>query len=209
MYDARVTKWRVTPRTIIEEARLATGISQSELAERAGTSQPTISAYERGKKTPNLAVTERLLQAAGWNLALQPRVTFTGHPTPPGHRFPFYVPDRLWRIEVSACFRTIHFVDLLDEDCHQIWWDLSNRADRKRVYENVLTYSSEESFVLYVDGALLIDLWDDLDLAEPIREAWAPLIDANRAAPAKTDAHFRHEATRRETVDVVGYVDGR
>jgi transcriptional regulator with XRE-family HTH domain len=209
MYDAGVTSWRVRPRSIIGEARLATGISQSELAERAGTSQPTISAYEHGKKTPNLAVTERLLQAAGWNLALQPRVTFSEHPAPTGHRFPFYVPDRLWRIEVPTCFRTIHFIDLLDEHSNQFWWDLSKHADRKRVYENVLTNSSEEQFVRYVDGALLIDLWDELDLADPIRDAWEPLIAANRRAPAKHDAYFRHEETRRDTVDVVGYVDGR
>jgi transcriptional regulator with XRE-family HTH domain len=207
MYDADVTGRKVWERTIIQDARLASGLTQGELAARAGTSQPTISAYEHGKKTPTLAVAQRLVQVAGWNLGLQPRVTFTAHPMPPGHLFPFFVPDRLWRIEVPACFRTIHFVDLLDEDCHQVWWDLSNRAERKRVYENVLTYSSEESFVLYVDGALLIDLWDELDLAEPIRKAWTPLIGANRAAPAKTDVHFRHEATYRDNVDVVRYVD--
>lgn len=154
-----------------------------------------------------MAVTERLVQAAGWTLALQPRVTFTEYPKPPGHRFPFYVPDRLWRIEVPGCFRTIHYVNLLDEDCHRFWWDLSNREDRTTVYENILTYSSEAHFVQYVDGALLIELWDDLELAEPIRQAWAPLIAANRQAPVGGDGHFRHEATRRDSVDVVRYVD--
>lgn len=91
---------------------------------------------------------------------------------------------------MPTCFRTIHFVDLLDEDSSKFWWDLSNRADRKRVYENVLTYSSEESFVLYVDGALLVDSWDELDLAAPIREAREPFIEASRRAPARTDTHF-------------------
>ena len=52
MYDADVTKRRVTERTILEEARIAGGLNQTELAELAGTSQPTISAYERGAKSP-------------------------------------------------------------------------------------------------------------------------------------------------------------
>src|SRR5680860_777166 len=99
MYDAGVTRRRPTERTIIEEARIASGLRQSELADRASTSQPTISAYERGTKSPRLDVATRLLQACGWNLGLQPRVSFTEHPAPEGFRFPFTMPDRLWRLE--------------------------------------------------------------------------------------------------------------
>ena len=124
---------------------LASGLGQAELAALAGTSQPTLSAYERGKKTPGLAVAERIVNAAGWNIALQPRVSFTEHPAPPGFRFPFTVPDRLWRLEAPACFRTIKFFDLIDDDNDKFWWDLSIRADRKLVYERLLTYGDEAS----------------------------------------------------------------
>lgn len=41
--------------SLIAAARLQAGLTQTELAERAGTTQPTISAYERGAKTPDLA----------------------------------------------------------------------------------------------------------------------------------------------------------
>ncbi len=92
-----MTHWRPQPRTVIVEARLASRLDQAELAALAGTSQPTLSAYERGKKSPGLAIAERIVNAAGWNIALQPRVSFTEHPAPPGFRFPFTVPDRLWR----------------------------------------------------------------------------------------------------------------
>ena len=140
MYDAGVANWRPQPKTVIEEARLASGLGQAELAALSGTSQPTLSAYERGKKTPGLAVAERIVNAAGWNIALQPRVSFTEYPTPPGFRFPFTVPDRLWRLEAPVCFRTIKFFDLIDEDNDRFWWDLSFRADRKLVYQRLLTY---------------------------------------------------------------------
>lgn len=45
-------------------------MSQRELAERSGTSQATLSAYERGLKSPSLKVAERIVEAAGYRLAL-------------------------------------------------------------------------------------------------------------------------------------------
>jgi len=48
---------------LIRDARQAAGITQLELAARAGTAQPAVAAYESGGKTPNLATLERLLGA--------------------------------------------------------------------------------------------------------------------------------------------------
>lgn len=207
MYDAGVANWRPQPRTVIEEARLASGLGQSELAALAGTSQPTLSAYERGKKMPGLAVAERIANAAGWNIALQPRVSFTEHPAPEGFRFPFTVPDRLWRLEAPACFRTITFFDLVDEDNNKYWWDLSIRADRKLVYERLLTYGDEASLRLYLDAALLIDLWPEMDVPEPMRTHWAAVIEATMQAPIPSEHELarRGEDTRRTAVDVVNH----
>jgi transcriptional regulator with XRE-family HTH domain len=49
--------------TMIRGARLAAGITQCELANRAGTAQPAVAAYESGGRTPNLATLRRLLGA--------------------------------------------------------------------------------------------------------------------------------------------------
>jgi uncharacterized protein len=53
---------------LIREARTAAGMTQAELARRAGTSQPAIAAYEAGDKIPTVATLERLLLAAGVSL---------------------------------------------------------------------------------------------------------------------------------------------
>lgn len=45
--------------------RRLTGLTQSRLADLAGTSQPTIAAYESGSKTPNLRTMRRLARAVG------------------------------------------------------------------------------------------------------------------------------------------------
>ena len=52
-------------------ARRRAGLSQTELAERAGTSQPAIARLERGEGNPTLATVERTLAAAGFQLRLE------------------------------------------------------------------------------------------------------------------------------------------
>ena len=140
---------------------------------------------------------------------MQPRVSFTEHPAPDGFKFPFTVPDRLWRLEAPACFTTIKFFDLLDEENHQHWWDLSIRADRRLVYSRLLTYGDEAHLMLYLDGALLADLWDELDVPEPMHNLWEPLIEANRRAPAQPekDYYLRDQETRRSSVQVIKHAN--
>jgi hypothetical protein len=55
-------------------------------------------------------------------------------------------------------------------------FDLRSRADRARVYEIVLQEGRPADILAYVDGALLVDLWDDLVLPRAVRSAWAPLV---------------------------------
>jgi transcriptional regulator with XRE-family HTH domain len=55
----------------LRSVRLKAGLTQAQLAARAGTSQATLSAYENGSKQPSLATFSRLLQAAGARLAVE------------------------------------------------------------------------------------------------------------------------------------------
>jgi hypothetical protein len=55
----------------LQEARTRAGLSQAELARRAGTSQATISAYESGAKQPSVATFSRLLAATGSRLTVE------------------------------------------------------------------------------------------------------------------------------------------
>jgi transcriptional regulator with XRE-family HTH domain len=56
----------------ISAARRAAGLTQMELAERSGTSQATISAYEHSTKTPSSVTLTRVLAAAGRRLTTAP-----------------------------------------------------------------------------------------------------------------------------------------
>jgi uncharacterized protein len=57
---------------LIKEARTTAGLTQAALARRAGTSQPTVAAYESGEKVPNADTLERLLRAAGRSISSEP-----------------------------------------------------------------------------------------------------------------------------------------
>jgi predicted nucleotidyltransferase/DNA-binding XRE family transcriptional regulator len=64
---------------LIREARRSAGLTQSEHAARAGTSQATFSRYESGDATPTLVTLERLLAAAGANLVLSSKTSRRRH----------------------------------------------------------------------------------------------------------------------------------
>ncbi len=51
--------------SVVRVLRDTAGLTQAELAELAGTSQPTIAAYEAGRKSPTLRTLRRLAQSAG------------------------------------------------------------------------------------------------------------------------------------------------
>ncbi len=59
-------------------------------------------------------------------------------------------------------------------------YDLSDRSDRARLYERVLTEGSDDDITFYVALDLLVDVWDEMVLPAHVREAWQPSIDAQR-----------------------------
>jgi len=56
---------------IVEEVRRLSGLTQSELALRAGTSQAAVARYESGVSNPSTATLQRLTRAAGFEVRVQ------------------------------------------------------------------------------------------------------------------------------------------
>ncbi|MBM4183500.1 MAG: helix-turn-helix transcriptional regulator [Gemmatimonadetes bacterium] len=59
------------PSALVREARQRAGLSQKELAERAGTSQPAIARIESGRGSVTLATLTRMVAAAGFELVME------------------------------------------------------------------------------------------------------------------------------------------
>lgn len=60
----------MTAGDVIREARLQAGLSQKELAARAGVPRPSITRWERGVVEPGFDMTRRLLRACGFDVWL-------------------------------------------------------------------------------------------------------------------------------------------
>jgi transcriptional regulator with XRE-family HTH domain len=175
--------------TIIELARRGAGLTQAELARRAGTTQSAVSMYERRRKVPMLDVVERLVQAAGADVGMVTTVVWEVDFLP-GPK-PFWFPDRLWRVEVPGCFDRVGMPDLVGHT-EQDEWQLGDRSDRRRLYENLLVEGDQHMIMRWVDGALLVDAWTELVLPEKIRAAWEPAVRA--ASRGAAHGVFQYDA---------------
>ncbi len=82
-YTIRYILRSVTPAELLKEVRRRHGLTQADLAQRAGTSQPVISAYERGLRDPSYETLRRLVEAAGEQLELNAITPRSGLPRPP------------------------------------------------------------------------------------------------------------------------------
>lgn len=59
-------------------------------------------------------------------------------------------------------------------------YDLDDRADRARVYEQVLREGTEDDVRFYIVLEELADLFDELVLPPAVREAWAERLRRRR-----------------------------
>lgn len=58
---------------IIRDARSAAGISQAELARRAGVTRSVMNVYEHGRREPSAEMLRRILSSAGFDLVPVPK----------------------------------------------------------------------------------------------------------------------------------------
>ena len=163
-------------RNLIEEARIGAGLTQQEMADMGGTSRTTLSAYEHGRKSPNLDTAERLLAVAGYELTLQHRIKFSEVKMPRGRRI--HVPNRLWQLNPVDAFRTVQLPLSINWSNPGKEFDLSIRRQRARLYEIVIREGMPKDILKFIDGSLLIDLWQEIVLPQVIRTHWEVTIDA-------------------------------
>jgi transcriptional regulator with XRE-family HTH domain len=163
------------PGPLLARARRRAHLSQDELAQRAGTSRPTLSSYEHGHRSPTLSTATRILAAADHELTAVPIIRFDELTTRRGRTIA--VPSHLPRLSPAQALATVQLPLHLHWSAPPRSFDLRDRAQRARVYEIVLREGGPADILDYVDGVLLAELWADLVLPQEVRAAWTALMD--------------------------------
>jgi len=59
-------------------------------------------------------------------------------------------------------------------------YDLADRQQRARVYEQVLREGNEDDIRRFIQADELVDLWDELILPRNVRRAWVDWLERHR-----------------------------
>ena len=162
-------------RSLIQAARRHADLTVTELAARAGTSRATLSAYEHGRKAPTATTLERILEAAGFTLTIEPAITFKSVPAYRGRQIT--VPSRLPRhrdLQKIRLPKTVMWSEKPRE------YDLTDPVDRKIAYRAIMSQGGPSEILEYIDEQLLLEVFDDMALPPATRAAWQPVVDAAR-----------------------------
>lgn len=111
------------------------------------------------------------MRAAGFDLAITPHIEFRQVALARGR--PIQVPDALPRLPLTRALATVELPVQLNWSGRSRRYELRDRRQRARVYEMVLREGVAEDVLAYVDGALLVDLWDELVIPAAMRDAWS------------------------------------
>lgn len=156
---------------LLRRARSSAGMSQRGLARAGRTSQAAVARYETGRVLPDLRTLDRLLGVCGQRLTVDAVPTRrTGRESATTR--PVAIPDD---IADADGYKSVGVVELPP---HIRWsgpprrYDLGQRRDRARFYEQVLREGTEDDVRHFVSVDDLVDLWDELFLPDHVRAAW-------------------------------------
>jgi transcriptional regulator with XRE-family HTH domain len=160
---------------LIAQARVNSGLTQDQWAELSGTSRPTLSAYENGRKSPQLSTVERMFEVLSLELVAVPKIKFRKVVGARGNTI--HVPNQLPKLSAAHALRKLQLPLHINWSDKDRVFNLALRKDRGRVYELVLQEGNPGDISSIIDGALLIDLWNEIVISKKIRSEWQPLVD--------------------------------
>lgn len=161
---------------LLRRARSDAGMSQRDLARVGDTSQAAVARYETGRVLPDLRTLDRLLSACGQRLRVDAvPARRTGRESATVR--PVAIPDDLADTTVPKAAGVVELPGHIRWSGPPRTYDLAERRDRARVYEQVLREGTENDIRCFVNMGDLLDLWAELVLPEYVRDAWERWFD--------------------------------
>lgn len=144
------------------------GLSQAQLADLLGVTQPAVAAWEAGRRTPTghaAALLERIAAARSG-----PKRT---HGEWRGRLIE--LPATRW-VPVVAADRVVTLPNRIDWTPRRGARDLRDDDQRAGAYAQVLDEGSPADIRIWIDPDELVALWPDVPVARHMREAVAKLV---------------------------------
>ena len=134
--------------------------------------------FAAGQKLSNRVALSSLWQPSPGLDFLAVSTTRTSTLGPAGR--PIAVPVDLATANIAKASGTIELPLHIRWSGEPIAYDLDDRADRARVYEQVLREGTEGDVLFYVRADQLVEQWHELVLPPEVRRAWASWVAAQR-----------------------------
>jgi transcriptional regulator with XRE-family HTH domain len=156
----------------VSELRRRLGLTQAELADFLGVTQPAVAAWEAGRRTPTgraAKTLERLQRSFSG-----PTRTYGKH-----RGRPIELPSRRW----EPVFRPTHKITLpihLDWSPRAGQRDFRDPVQRAGAYAQVLDEGTPTDVRVWVDPDDLAELWPDVPVARHLREPVGRLVEMLR-----------------------------
>jgi transcriptional regulator with XRE-family HTH domain len=156
----------------VRELREQLGLSQADLADLLGVTQPAVAAWEAGRRAPTgrpAAVLEQIADA------------FTGPTRAYGEwrGRPIELPDDGWT-PVVLPDRVVVLPNRIDWTPRRGPRDLRDREQRAGAYAQVLDEGTPADIRIWIDPDALVDLWPDIPVARHLRGPVGELVESLR-----------------------------
>jgi transcriptional regulator with XRE-family HTH domain len=152
----------------VREIRDLIGLSQADLADLLGVTQPAVAAWEAGRRRPTgdaAAVLARI------DAARTGRTRVHGH----WRGRTIELPEEGWTPIVTPD-RTVVLPNHIDWTPRHGPRDLRDRDQRAGAYAQVLDEGSPADIRIWIDPEALVDLWPDVPVARHLRGPVAEMV---------------------------------
>jgi transcriptional regulator with XRE-family HTH domain len=152
----------------VREIRELIGVSQADLAELLGVTQPAVAAWEAGRRKPAGQVRDVLARIAAARSGPTRRYgEWRGRiiELPEGGWTPVVPPDRV-----------VTLPSRLDWTPRRGRRDLRDRDQRAGAYAQVLDEGTPADIRIWIDPRALVELWPDVPIARHMREPVAEMV---------------------------------
>ncbi len=159
----------------VRKLRKIYGLTQNQLAEILGVTQPAVAAWERGIRSPKDPEVVKRLEAMEENIDIECEVIDGGLRRPPVE-----FPTNRWEsiVRRDATVRLPIHLEWSHKD--QRTCDLSNPKQRVFAYKQILEHGAGRDICFWIDPDALLECYQDICIAPYAKDGFVRLVERLR-----------------------------